>query len=314
MIVAHRRHPSVIPDERFIGTRSETLLPQQRDPAVQPIQRQRKHPRPDEIEHDLCRAGVAPRGFRLGIEPDGVAIRVDKALKPSGARLVIQVLDAAAGLQQFVRAHRRVPNDNQSPVRPVLVQDVEGPNALVAAAAVVAPDVIVDAVVKVEIFEMPEFALGRRKELLADADVWLHRPTNVEEKEHFDTVAPLGDQMQIEPTGVLRRAFDGRVEIELFGDAFACEAAQTAQRDFDVAGVELDRIIEVAKAPFVPNFDRGAVASAFLPEANAFRVVAVGAERTGAGGANPFLAALVALTLLLEPGFERLHELLPTAE
>src|SRR3982074_3530449 len=43
-------------------------------------------------------------------------------------------------------------------------------------------------------------------------------------------------------------------------------------------------------------------------------VVAVGAERRGAGGADPLRAALVAAFLLLEALLQRLHELLPAAE
>jgi hypothetical protein len=38
---------------------------------------------------------------------------------------------------------------------------------------------------------------------------------------------------------LLRRAFDGGVEIELFRGALAREAAQAAQRDLDVARAEL---------------------------------------------------------------------------
>jgi MoxR-like ATPase len=47
----------------------------------------------------------------------------------------------------------------------------------------------------------------------------------------------------------------------------------------------------------VPDLDRAVVAALLLPDADAFRVVTVGAERRGAGGADPLVAALV---LLLE--------------
>ena len=43
-------------------------------------------------------------------------------------------------------------------------------------------------------------------------------------------------------------------------------------------------------------------------------IVAVGAERRGAGGADPLAAALVPAVLLLEPLPQRLHQLLPAAE
>ena len=53
---------------------------------------------------------------------------------------------------------------------------------------------------------------------------------------------------------------------------------------------------------------------ACLADAHALGVVAVGAERRGAGGADPLRAALVAPLLLLEALAQRLHQLLPAAE
>ena len=50
------------------------------------------------------------------------------------------------------------------------------------------------------------------------------------------------------------------------------------------------------------------------PMRTPFRVVAVGAERRGAGGADPLVAALVPLLLLLEPLLERLHQFVPAAQ
>src|SRR5690606_22311099 len=49
-------------------------------------------------------------------------------------------------------------------------------------------------------------------------------------------------------------------------------------------------------------------------DANALGVVAVGAERRGAGGADPLGSALVPLLLLLEALAQRLEELLEPAE
>jgi hypothetical protein len=51
-----------------------------------------------------------------------------------------------------------------------------------------------------------------------------------------------------------------------------------------------------------------------LADAHALGVVAVGAERRGAGGADPLVAALMALLLLLEALLQRLHELVPAAQ
>ena len=54
--------------------------------------------------------------------------------------------------------------------------------------------------------------------------------------------------------------------------------------------------------------------AAHLADAHAGRIVAVGPIGRRAAGADPFLAALVAALLLLEPLLERLHQLVPTAK
>jgi len=41
--------------------------------------------------------------------------------------------------------------------------------------------------------------------------------------------------------------------VELFGGAKPSEAAQAAERDLDVAGAELDRVVEVAELALVPQ-------------------------------------------------------------
>ena len=87
-----------------------------------------------------------------------------------------------------------------------------------------------------------------------------------------------------------------------------------AQRDLDVARVELDVAVEVAEAALVPDLDRAAVAAALLADADALGVVAVGAERAGAAGADPLDAAGVARLLLREPLLQRLHQLVPAAQ
>ena len=61
----------------------------------------------------------------------------------------------------------------------------------------------------------------------------------------------------------------------------------------------------------VPDLHRALVAALVLADADALRVVAVGAERAGAAGADHLAAALVALLLLLEALLQRLHQLVP---
>src|SRR5207244_11040304 len=84
--------------------------------------------------------------------------------------------------------------------------------------------------------------------------------------------------------------------------------------DLDSHRARRDRVVEVAVLARVPDLHRAAVARALLADAHALGVVAVGAERRGAGGADPLCPALVAALLLLEALFQRLHELLPAAE
>src|SRR6185437_5304314 len=150
--------------------------------------------------------------------------------------------------------------------------------------------------------------------LLADLDVRIHRAANIEEQQHLDPVAPLRPHLNVQPAGVARRVLDRRVEIELVGHALAREAPQPAQRDLDVAGVDLDRVVEIAERALVPDLDRAAAAAALLADAYALGIVAVRAERTRAGSADPFRPALVASPLLVQPPAQRLHQLVPSAE
>ena len=61
----------------------------------------------------------------------------------------------------------------------------------------------------------------------------------------------------------------------------------------------------------VPHLHRAVVAVLLLADPHAFGIVAVRAERRGAGGADPFVAALVAALLLFEALAQGLHELVP---
>src|SRR5262249_15304567 len=102
-----------------------------------------------------------------------------------------------------------------------------------------------------------------------------------------------------------------RVEIEFIRRAGARELAQTAQRDLDVADAELDIAVEILELALVPDLDRAVVAVLLLADAHAFGIVAMGAERRGAGSADPLVAALMAALLLLEALAQRFHELVP---
>src|SRR6185312_4437364 len=98
---------------------------------------------------------------------------------------------------------------------------------------------------------------------------------------------------------------------ELLFGALAGEAAQPSQRDLDVARSELERVVVVLVLALVPDLDRRAVAALVLADANALRVVAVGAERARAAGADHLVAAFMARLLLLEALLQRLHQFVP---
>ena len=90
-------------------------------------------------------------------------------------------------------------------------------------------------------------------------------------------------------------AADGVVEIQLFGAPSRAKLAQAAQRDLDVARAEFELVVVVLVLALVPDLHRAAVAAPLShADADALRVVAVGAEGAGAAGADPLAAALVA--------------------
>ena len=112
---------------------------------------------------------------------------------------------------------------------------------------------------------MLELGARGREQLLADPDVVFHRPADIDEQQQLDRVVPLRHQLQIEPAGIVRGRFDGAVEIELVGRPLARELPQPAQRQLDVAGAELDRVVEIAELAPVPHLDRAAVLPSSWP-------------------------------------------------
>ena len=125
---------------------------------------------------------------------------------------------------------------------------------------------------------MLELAAGGGEQLLADPYVVVHRAADVQEQQHLHGVVPLRDHLDVQQASVAGSRFDGVVEVEFVRRALAGEPAQAAQGDLEVAGAQLDRIVEVAELAPVPDLDRAALARAVLPDANALRIVAVSPE------------------------------------
>ena len=237
-----------------------------------------------------------------------------EALQPHRARLVVPVLHAAPGLADLIRTHGRVTHDDHAIVGVEGAQHLAGRRARRLAAPVVLPQVVIRTVVEVEVLEVPELAAGGREQFLADAHVLVHRPAHVQQEQHLDGIAPLGDQLQVQPSGVARGGGDGPVEVEFVCRTLAREFPQPAQGQLQVAGTQLHRVVEITVLAAVPDLDGAPLALALRPDADPLRVVAARAERRSAAGADPLAAALVALLLLLEAFAQGLEEFLPAAQ
>src|SRR5690242_12447926 len=107
---------------------------------------------------------------------------------------------------------------------------------------------------------------------------------------------PLRPHQYIE-VAFVGRSLDGAVEIKFLRRPRAGKFAKATQREFDIACTEFDVVIEIFKFSLVPDFDSPKIAIGFLPDANTFRIVAIGAKRGRSGGANPLGSPLMASLL-----------------
>ena len=161
--------------------------------------------------------------------------------------------------------------------------------------------------------ETLELGSGRSEQGFAGVDMLVHGAADIEEQQHLDRIVPFRAQADIEHAAFARGGRDRAVEIEFLGRAFAGEAAQAAQRDLEIARTEFGVAVEVAVDALLPDLG-GHAAAALRADPDAARVVPAGAERAGAAGADPAVAAAVAFLLLLEALAEFLHQFLEAAE
>ena len=108
------------------------------------------------------------------------------------------------------------------------MQQVVGRDAFLVAPVVVAPNVVINTVVEVVVFEMLELAAAGREKFFTAADVVVHRATNVEQEQHFDCVVALRAHFQVEPAGVARCSGNRAVQVKLFGRTLPGKATQPA--------------------------------------------------------------------------------------
>ncbi len=137
----------------------------------------------------------------------------------------------------------------------------------------------------------------------------IHRTTDVEQQQQLDGVASFRAHLDVQKAGVAGGVVDGAVDVQLFGRTLARELAQAAQGDLDIARAQLNLVVEVFVLALVPDLHRLPLALAGVADANAFGVVAAGAERAGAAGADPFVAAGMAFFLFFQALFEFLDQL-----
>src|SRR4030095_12156964 len=96
--------------------------------------------------------------------------------------------------------------------------------------------------------------------------------------------------------------------------ALARESPQAAQRDLDVARVEFNVAVQVAKGSLIPDLHRAARSAAVLPDAYPLGVIAIGAERARPTGADPLRPALMSSALFLEALLQCFHQLVPAPQ
>src|ERR1700681_1204651 len=278
--------------------------------AIETFDRDREHALRKQPANDGGRFRIIPVPLRHRIEPHRVRVGARDAFEPDRSGLFIDMLDRAAGDHDFVRAHRGVADEHHLVVVRIFMQHVPGRGAVGKAPAVLLPDTFIEAIVEVEIFHVLEFGLRRGEQFLDLLDVRIHRAADIEEHQHLDRVAPFGAHMHVEIT-VVGGLLDRGVEVEFVGGAGAGEFAKPPQRDLDVADAEFDVAVEILEFAAVPHLHGAEIAVLLLPDADAFGIVALRAERRSAGGADPFVAALMPALLLLQALAQRLHELVP---
>ncbi len=169
---------------------------------------------------------------------------------------------------------------------------------------------VVDAVVEVVRLELAQaVVLVQRGEQAAHRlVVRVHRAADVHEQQQADVVAARRAEDQLDLAGVAAGLVDGLVEVELRLLSLAGELAQAAQRDLHRAHVERVVGAVVLEAALLGDLHRRA-ALALAADADAGRMLAAVPERRLAAGADPLVAAVVALVLLLQALQEAAHQL-----
>src|SRR5579883_564600 len=204
--IAYAMGPFLSPRKRAErASCSRATLPRQPSHrAVEAVERQREHAAFYEIADHLDRGRAFPVALGHRVEPDGFGIGGEETAHPHLARLLVPMLDAAAGLDDLIRAHAGIADEDQLVAGVIGVEHLHRRRLLDMPAPSILPQGLIGAVVEVEIFEMLELGAGRGEELLASADMPVHRAADIEEEKHLHRIVPLRHQLDVEPAGVAR--------------------------------------------------------------------------------------------------------------
>src|SRR3569832_368428 len=136
----------------------------------------------------------------------------------------------------------------------------------------------------------------------------IHRAADIHQHQDLDAVPAFRLHFDIQIAGIVRGGADRIIERELLLRAFTREAAQTPQRNLDVARAEFAFAVEVAVGAGIPHLDRGTLAAfAFAADTDALGVFAAIAKGRGAACAYPLAAALMAFLLLFPQLLQAIH-------
>ena len=272
----------------------EASVSQRVDPARDAVERQRKHSRAERLQHDLRRSRVFPRALGLGIPPDRATEVLEEALEPRripGSSFVYSTLPPACTSSYGLIAAS--PTKIELPVGPVLVQDVERARCARCGAGGC------------------RATRGRRRSCGSRSTRGGGTPLFAAEKSSSQTrtcgsIEPPTSRNSSTLTRLRRSGTRCRSSQPAFfavpsivpSRSSSSGTPSRAKRRSRRSATLMLRVLSstspsrLRKRPLVPDLDRAAVAAAVLPDADAFGVVAVGAERAGAAGADPLRAAL----------------------
>src|SRR6516165_5686683 len=196
--------------------------------AVDALEGKRKHAVFGDPPDHSDAGGAGPGFLWHRVEPHRPRIGLEEPAQPYLARLVVPPLDAAAFLLDLVGAHAGVADQDDPEASIVSANKLDDRHLLDMASSRIAPHRIVDAVVEVEVDQVLELRARGREQFLANTNVVLHRPADIEKQQQLYGVVPLGHELEIEPARVVRGRFYGAAEIELFGGTLARKLPQAA--------------------------------------------------------------------------------------